>query len=165
MRNSIIIERVSYFLATGFYSGLSPMMPGSAGTLAGAIVAVFVFALTPSALLFNVSIALAVITLFLGVFVSNNVLASGRYGAGAKDPREIVIDEFAGYYVSIIGFAGQMAPMLLAFVLFRVFDNWKPAPISHIERIPGAWGIMLDDIAAGIYALVLTHLVIVLGIF
>ena len=156
--------RSNHLIATGFYSGLSPLMPGSMGTLTAAALAWVCFLVVPqeSSLIFGLCLASG--TTAIGVLVSNAVLASGRYGAEAKDPREIVIDEFAGYYVSIIGSGGQLAPMLCAFVLFRVFDNWKPAPIPAIEKLPRGWGIMLDDVVAGIYSLVLTQMIFYLKV-
>lgn len=130
-----------------------------------AILVFLISTVVPVELLTETTLVLVIATFFLGIFVSNNVLSSGRFGQEIKDPKEIVIDEFAGYYISILGFAGQVIPMIIAFVLFRIFDNWKPWPISRLEQIPGGWGIMLDDIAAGIYALVLTHLIIFLRPF
>lgn len=69
-----------------------------------------------------------------------------------KDCSKIVIDEFAGYLVAVVGFVstdGWFYP-ILGLILFRVLDMWKPFPIYFFEKLPGGWGIMLDDLAAGV---------------
>lgn len=71
---------------------------------------------------------------------------------GEADPSECVIDELAGQWIAC-AFAPPFVPaFLLSFVLFRIFDIWKPWPISAAERLPGGFGIMADDIVAGLFA-------------
>ena len=80
--------------------------------------------------------------------------AAGRAEAalGAKDPSPVIIDEIVGCWVALLGIPPHHASLLFAFVLFRLFDIWKPFPADHAERLPGGWGIMLDDLVAGFYA-------------
>jgi phosphatidylglycerophosphatase A len=76
---------------------------------------------------------------------------------GRKDPGHIVVDEVAGQWITIAGAAAlNWKAWLAAFVLFRLFDIWKPAPVRQLERLPGGVGVMADDVMAGVYgALVL----------
>jgi phosphatidylglycerophosphatase A len=76
---------------------------------------------------------------------------------GRKDPGHIVVDEVAGQWITIAGAAAlNWKAWLAAFVLFRLFDIWKPAPVRQLERVPGGVGVMADDVMAGVYgALVL----------
>ena len=79
---------------------------------------------------------------------------------GPKDPSHVVCDEVAGQWIALVSvaYAGRWEFMLAAFVLFRLFDVWKPPPVSFFDRRPGAWNVMLDDVAAGIYANLASHL-------
>lgn len=136
-------------LATWFGAGLAPVVPGTFGTLG----AVPVYLGLWLAGLPHWSIAVAAgIALAIGVPVA----AATALEMGLEDPQPVVIDEVAGYLT-----ACAVAPLgwrtaVCAFVLFRLLDAWKPWPISRLERLPGGWGIMLDDIAAGLAAGLLT---------
>ena len=77
-----------------------------------------------------------------------------------EDPGHVVIDEVAGQLVALIGISADWPHVLLALLLFRLFDITKPPPIRQLERLPTGTGIMLDDIAAGIFALALGHLIL-----
>jgi phosphatidylglycerophosphatase A len=79
---------------------------------------------------------------------------------GRKDPQFIVIDEVAGQIIALIAVPLTWQAFLAAFILFRVFDILKPPPVRQLERLPGGTGIVLDDVAAGIYALVLVQLLL-----
>jgi phosphatidylglycerophosphatase A len=84
------------------------------------------------------------------------IWASGRAerAMGAKDPGVIVIDEVAGMLLSVLLLPRTIPVLLAAFVLFRVFDVWKPFPARTSQHLPGGWGVMVDDLVAGAYALV-----------
>lgn len=70
-----------------------------------------------------------------------------------KDPSQIVIDEIVGMTVALLGISFKPALIIIAFLFFRFFDIWKPFPIKYIDRsFPGGWGIVLDDVAAGVMA-------------
>ncbi len=69
-----------------------------------------------------------------------------------KDPGEVVIDEIVGYLITMGLIPLHLIKVIVGFILFRVFDIFKPFPIKRLERIGGGWGIMLDDAIAGLYA-------------
>lgn len=144
------------FIATGFYSGLSPFAPGTAGTLAALILVYLLYCLFPNIISLSTSSLLAVFIIIIGIISANAVCKSKRYGESG-DPKQIVIDEFAGYFVSIVGLSPQLSTLLIAFVWFRLFDIIKPPPIRKIEQLTGGYGIVLDDVIAGIYAAIATR--------
>ena len=84
--------------------------------------------------------------------------------SGLKDPQFVVIDEVAGQLIAFFGVPPSWKSLLTGFILFRVFDIIKPPPVRQLERIPDGAGIVLDDVAAGIYALIVMHLLLHLGI-
>lgn len=139
MRNS---HAVSYILATGFGSGLSPFAPGTAGS---AFAIVFVWFMYPSA--WWAQVLLAAAASLVGVWVSAYVSSD----LGKKDPSMVVIDEIAGVLICFIGVPINLWTLLVGFLLFRLFDIWKPGPIGYLESCPGGWGIMLDDMLAGVF--------------
>jgi len=73
--------------------------------------------------------------------------------SGREDPGFVVVDEVAGQWIALIGVRADWEHALVALALFRLFDIWKPWPVRLLERLPGGWGIMLDDVAAGVLAL------------
>jgi len=77
--------------------------------------------------------------------------------SGRKDPGFVVIDEVAGQMIAIIGVPTNWKYLLAGFILFRSFDIVKPFPLRRLEKLPGGTGIMMDDVGAGLYALVLLH--------
>lgn len=141
-------------LATWFGSGLLPRMPGTWGSLA---------ALPVAAAITGAGGAWALLAAVVAVFFAG-LWASGVYAAaaGVHDPGTVVIDEVAGQWLALFPLAltpAALDPMLyaVAFIAFRVFDVVKPWPASYFDRhLPGAWGIMVDDLAAGFYAGILT---------
>jgi phosphatidylglycerophosphatase A len=93
------------------------------------------------------------------------VIAIGVWAAGVEearvgrhDPTSVVIDEVAGMLVALIAAPAGLAWVGLLFFLFRVFDVWKPYPIDRLQGLPGGWGIVADDVLAGVYAAVLGRL-------
>jgi len=79
--------------------------------------------------------------------------------SGKEDPGHVVIDEVAGQFVALMLLPAEFRYVLLAFVLFRVFDILKPPPVRQLERLHGGLGIMVDDVAAGVYALLVALVV------
>lgn len=77
--------------------------------------------------------------------------------SGGRDPGFVVIDEVAGQWVALIHAHADWASLLLAFLLFRFFDILKPWPARRLERLPAGWGIVFDDLAAGVYALLVVQ--------
>jgi phosphatidylglycerophosphatase A len=122
-------------IATLFGIGSFPKMPGTAGTAA----ALFVLLLTGTPNIFLI-LTLSVV----------GAIAADRYAkeAGAEDPGEVVVDEAAGYFVSMWGLRLDFA--IAAFFLFRVVDIIKPFPVREMEKLPGGVGIMADDICGGV---------------
>lgn len=134
---------IARVLATWFGSGLSPKAPGTVGTLATVPFAA-ALGFAPAWLL---PIAALVVT-GLGVW-SASALARAK---GLKDPQEVVIDESAGYLWACCGGPFGWQTLLAAFVLFRAFDILKPWPVNALEKLPGGWGIVMDDVGAGLIA-------------
>lgn len=129
-------------LATGFGSGYSPVAPGTAGTL----VAIPLAMLMPGGFLLQ-AICLAVV-IKLAIWSADAVAPT----FGLKDPGQIVVDEIAGYLVTVFMLPGGWKVWLAGFVLFRLFDIWKPPPCRRLEAMPGGTGIVADDVMAGLYA-------------
>lgn len=141
------------FFASGFYSGYIPFAPGTWGTVVGLILAIFAHTLCPG---FWQS---AYAAFFVAVFIAFSILVSDRACQyqlylnenKAKDPKQVVIDEIAGYFVAILFVEVSTAIFIAAFLLFRLFDIGKPPPIRQLERLGGGLGITLDDVVAGIF--------------
>ncbi len=90
----------------------------------------------------------------LGVVYFVGVYASGQYEKQVKekDPSSAVIDEVLGVGIAMFNIPAQWPFIVMAVVLFRLFDIWKPYPIHRLEKLPAGWGIMTDDLLAGVYA-------------
>src|SRR6266496_2939404 len=80
--------------------------------------------------------------------------------SGLKDPQSVVIDEVAGQWVTLLFAPVSWKTLSVAFILFRAFDILKPPPVRQLERLPEGTGIVIDDVAAGVYALLVTQLII-----
>jgi len=85
-------------------------------------------------------------------------------GCGKKDPSHVVIDEVAGQLVTLIAVPIGWKPLLAGFILFRAFDILKPPPIRQLERLPEGTGIVVDDLGAGVYALIVVQLLLHFGV-
>lgn len=132
------------FLAFGFGTGLSPVAPGTVGSLLGVVLA---WVTLPAS--FPVQAAIAVAVVIAGVWLCGE----SAKRIGVHDHSGIVWDEIAGMYLVLLWFPATVLTWGLAFVLFRLFDIWKPWPISDLDhRLRGGLGIMLDDLAAALYA-------------
>ncbi len=144
-------------IATGFGSGYSPFAPGTAGTLVACLL------LWLLRLVFPVQFSggwpqahwlLLLITLFffLGVKAANKLEA-----IWGSDPSKVVVDEMAGVWIAMLGVPLSLLNLAAAFVLFRVFDIWKPLGIRKMENLKAGWGVMMDDVLAGIYSALVLH--------
>lgn len=130
-------------LSTLFGLGFFTTMPGTLGSVAGFLV----YAVRPVPVTVIAAVAL------LGVWVT------GRYSdrTGVPDPKEVILDEVAGVWISMAGLpSGLFIPALF---LFRILDILKPFPVNAFEKLPGGWGIMADDIAAGVMVNLLLQLI------
>jgi phosphatidylglycerophosphatase A len=135
---------VALLVATGLGAGWSPVVPGTAGTLVA----------VPPALLaarFLSPAWFAVVTAVLTAVAVWSAHAAAPM-LGAKDPRPVVIDEVAGYFVTLLFLPPTGAVLAAAFFLFRLADVVKPFPARRVEAWPGGLGIVADDIVAGLYA-------------
>lgn len=139
-------------LATCGFLGLAPVAPGTFGTLGGVLIA-WLLAGTSA---FGLWALLAA----AGVYLLGRSLGEwAERHSGRKDPGWFVLDEVAGYLVTVAWFEGPSPLALLtAFCAFRFFDITKPPPVRRVERIGGGDGIMLDDIVAGLYGFLLVML-------
>jgi phosphatidylglycerophosphatase A len=151
------MDRAARFLATGLGTGYSPVAPGTAGSLLALPALWF---LHPGG---SVFLLLGLGLLFpLGVWASTRVEREEVRKGRKADPSIVNIDEIIGMGTSVLFLPGSASRLWLiaGFMLFRFFDIVKPFPIDRSQRLPGGWGIMTDDLIAGIYAnLVLQALV------
>lgn len=121
-------------ICTGFGLGFFPIAPGTVGTLLG----------IPLAWLWGDKLWLVFALALMGIWAAQQ----GEKYFGCKDSPHIIIDEIAGYMVAM--FALPHVMIVPAFVLFRFFDIVKPGPINRIQALPGGWGVMADDLLAGL---------------
>lgn len=136
-------------LATWFGCGYAPVAPGTVGAAAAVLIS--------WALGWGVAAHLAAGVLAGAIGVWASTTESRR--SGRKDPGHIVIDEVAGQWITLAGALSTSWPALLyGFLLFRLFDIWKPAPVRQLERLPEGAGIMADDLMAGVYGAVVLYL-------
>jgi phosphatidylglycerophosphatase A len=136
-----LLNQVYHIIATLGFTGYIPYAPGTFGTAIGFFI---ILLIRPSD---SVLLLLAVPVIFAGT-----VSAHQSEKVLGKDSGHIVIDEFCGYLVSVILVPKSPGYLIAAFILFRLFDIYKPSPIHRIERkISGGAGIMLDDLLAGVF--------------
>jgi phosphatidylglycerophosphatase A len=139
-----------HFLALGFGSGLMPKAPGTFGTLAA--IPLFILMVPLS------SIFYAAIVLFIcisGIYICGKAASD----AGVHDHGAIVWDEIAGFLITMFMVPVSWQSVVVGFLLFRLFDIFKPWPISYIDKhVHGGFGIMFDDVLAGFFALACMHL-------
>ena len=128
------------FAATFFYLGKLPIAPGSWGSMGALILWIFL----PSSYLLQM---IMIIILFsIGVISSKKMAAA----MNIHDPSEVVIDEAVGMWIALFMLPHSIAIYSMAFILFRIFDIFKPSFIYRVQNLPGGWGIMMDDVLAGI---------------
>lgn len=137
-------------LGSGFLSGYIPFAPGTFGSL----VALLIY-LIPG--FENPTILLLLISLFSIIGFSVGTKFESLYG---KDPKQCTIDEMVGMWISLLLVPKKIWFIVLVFLLWRLFDIVKPFPANVAEKLDGGLGIMLDDIIAGIYTLVIVQIII-----
>lgn len=144
MNLQTLIKNPTHLLAFGFGSGLSPKAPGTAGTA----VAVLLF-LPLSYLPLPLYLLFVTAALVAGIFLCGKTADDLR----VHDHSGIVWDEFVGYWITMTLIPVSWQSMLAGFVLFRLFDIWKPFPIGWLDqKVKGGFGIMIDDVVAGLLA-------------
>jgi phosphatidylglycerophosphatase A len=154
--------RIAWLIATGLGSGFLRPAPGTWGSLAGLVAWLLMvigmggtrWKLTPI-FLYSAPVALSL----LAVWASDRVVKE----TGQKDPSFIVIDEWAGLWFALtpLLFTTTLQPqpvslwaarLVAPFMLFRLFDIWKPGVVDQAQRLPGGWGVVMDDVLAGLLA-------------
>jgi phosphatidylglycerophosphatase A len=141
----------AWTIATFFGAGFGKPGPGTWGSVAAVLIwAAFAlgFHPAPQTLLLALLAGIA-LTLVLGIPASTIVARQ----SGRKDPQFVVIDEVAGQWIALLFSPADWQHALIALVLVRLFDITKPFPVRQLERLPEGWGIVFDDVAAGLYAL------------
>ncbi len=142
-----MLDRMAWLIGTWFGCGLAPIAPGtagSAGALLCAVAAGYWLGWSRGEL---IAASIAIIPV--------SVWAADRLARviGAKDPGRVVVDEVAGQWLTLWGATVfNFKSLALAFLLFRLFDIWKPFPARQLEALPGGAGIVADDLAAGVWA-------------
>jgi phosphatidylglycerophosphatase A len=139
-------HRVAYWLAIWFGCGRIPKMPGTAGTI-GAVPLYLLLA--RGGPLFVA--AGAVVVSLVGVWAATQVVRA----TGLKDPQIVCIDEVAGVLIAFAAAPYNWQGVLAPVVLFRIFDQWKPWPARRAERLREGWGVVMDDVFAGLWGAVM----------
>lgn len=138
-------------IATGFGSGFSPWAPGTAGALLATLIWLGISLCTDASGLLWITVALISLFTAAGIWATNRLIP--YWG---EDPSRVVVDEMAGVWIALLPApAGHLGYACGAFVLFRIFDIWKPLGIRRMEKLPGGTGVMMDDVLAGIYSFIL----------
>jgi len=141
-----------HFLALGFGSGLSPKAPGTFGTLAAVPIFLLLALLTP--LFYFLAVLVVCIA---GIYICDKTAKD----VGVHDHGAIVWDEIAGYLITMFLIPVSWQNVVLGFILFRIFDIVKPWPISYLDKhVYGGFGIMIDDVVAGLLALACMHFIL-----
>jgi phosphatidylglycerophosphatase A len=145
------MNRFFLIIATGFGVGYSPVAPGTLGTLVA--IPIYYFLSDIPSPLYEITL---IGFFFLSVWISENA----QIFFGKKDDQRIVIDEIVGFLITMLWVPKTFPFIIIGFFLFRFFDILKPFPIRRLERkLKGGFGVVLDDVMAGVYANIVLHLV------
>ena len=151
------------WFAIGFGSGLSPLIPGTAGSLLASLIFYFLIVpfLRPFAYIFIlcVYVFLVITSFFFGLYLYKKTMSA------EKDAKIFVWDEFVGMWVAtfpLVAFESLWPWIFVSFVLFRFFDIWKPQPISYFDKLDSPYGVMMDDVIAGLISAFLLTIVLLI---
>ena len=147
-------------IATFFGAGRLKPGPGTWGSLATVALWAILAHFLPSSWLIPVNICLALLAVAVGIPAATQVARA----SGLKDPQFVVIDETAGQLITLIGAPLAWKSFLAGFILFRAFDIVKPPPVRQLERLPEGTGIVVDDVAAGLYGLAVMQFLLHFGL-
>lgn len=147
-------------VSTFFGIGRMRPGPGSWGSAATVLLWAAMAYSLPVSLRMPVAIGLAMLAILTGIPAATQVARA----SAVKDPQFVVIDEVAGQLIALIGSPLTWKTFLVGFILFRAFDIVKPPPVRQLEKLPEGTGIVLDDVAAGIFALIGMHLLLHFGL-
>ncbi|UCF63511.1 MAG: phosphatidylglycerophosphatase A [bacterium] len=137
-----------YIVATGLGVGFFPFAPGTAGSIFSLLL-IYVF--TPVSP--YIMLLLILLSFFVGVYSSTRVEKERGH-----DPSIVVIDEILGMGIGLLFLPRNLLLFIIAFILFRIFDIFKPPPINASQKFRAGWGIMMDDVVAGLYTLIIMQL-------
>lgn len=137
-----LLKRLSNIFVTCGLIGYLPIMPGTYASVLGCLIVL----LAPS--FFSRFVPVAALVAFLVVI---SLLCLNGLSLREKDPSYVVIDELCGMFLTVAGHGASLVNVLAGFLLFRVFDIVKPFPVRNAERLKGGYGIMADDLLAGLY--------------
>lgn len=154
---STLYRRAVLFFATGAGVGYIPKIPGTMGTLVAIPLSLALNSFAASRLWLGISIVIA------SVLYAIWLAGLGAAVLGQKDPQPIVIDEIAGFLIANFLAPPRLSAVLWSVFLFRLFDIAKIFPANRLQRLPGGAGIVLDDVAAGLYTLLALRLLMALG--
>jgi phosphatidylglycerophosphatase A len=145
-------KKITEIIASCFYIGYIPGAPGTYGSLfALLLISQFSFLTKNISVVFFIVIGLIFSTLM-------------EKQTGKKDDQRIVIDEFVGMLITFYFVEPNLSYLIIGFILFRLYDIYKPYPIKKTQKLPSGWGILLDDVLAGVYARIVLHIFVVLQI-
>lgn len=146
-----MISKLAKLIASFFYVGFIPLIPGTFGSLAAFAI---YFPLLQYGNDWRIYGACIIFVVGIGIWASHKA----QQDAGIEDPSFVVIDEVAGQLITLFLVPFSWYAVLAGFVLFRILDIIKPAPARKAEDLPGGWGIMMDDVIAGVYGNILLSL-------
>ena len=156
--NRVNLRNPLTWFAIGFGSGLSPFIPGTVGTLMAIFISYFLIIpfLRPFAYIFILTayVLLVITSFFFGLYLYRKTMTA------EKDAKIFVWDEIVGMWIAsfpLVVFESFWPWIILSFALFRIFDIWKPQPIRYFDKLDSPYGVMMDDVIAGLLsALILT---------
>ena len=155
---SNIFQQLNSFAVKGFGTGLSPWMPGTCGSLLALLIVYLLSTI-------ELSLSLQMAAVFIFTLLSWYLISVYEANTHKHDDSQVVIDEFAGIFITFVGITPSVPHFLAGFLLFRLLDITKPFPIGWVDRnVPGAVGTLFDDVIAGIMACVVLHLFIFQGL-
>lgn len=143
-------------IATFFGAGRMRPGPGTWGSAAALLIWAVLQPWIASPFKWVALLALVTLAVLIGIPAATTYARA----SGQKDPQSVVIDEVAGQWITLLFAPVSWKTMLLGFILFRAFDILKPPPVRQLERLPEGTGIVIDDVAAGLYALLVMQLVL-----
>lgn len=144
------MKKIAVAVSSGLGIGFIPWASGTFGTLWGVLLFYLLGGLS-----WQVFFLITLGAILIAVFLAHQA----EIALGQKDSSVIVSDEIVGYLVTVIGIPFGPVTAIAAFILFRLFDIFKPFPIRRLEkRLPGGWGVVLDDVMAGVYAQIVLRL-------
>jgi phosphatidylglycerophosphatase A len=150
----------AWLVGTFFGVGTLRPGPGTWGSTATVLLWAGSSQYLPQSLRLPLNILLASLAIAIGIPAATRIARA----SGKKDPQHVVIDEVAGQLITLVAAPLHWKPMLAGLILFRVFDMWKPFPVRNLEKLPEGTGIVVDDVAAGVYGLIVMQLLLRFGI-